>query len=233
MFEIKVKANKSAEIYIYEDIGDGWMGGLSAKRFADEVKSLGKMSTLNVRINSAGGSVFDGIAIYNTLRKHSARVIVDIDALAASIASIIAMAGDEIRMSANSFMMVHDPWIVTGGNAAELREQADLLDKVRTQLVDTYVNRSSIDEDAISAMMAEETWLTADEALEAGLVDTVTEEFKMAARVHPDQFKHVPQALLERAEQPEKTQRPASKVVRMMRGKNMRREKLSASRQHP
>lgn len=178
--EIKCKAD-SAEIIIYEDIGEGWLGGLSAKRFADEVKKIGNVKDIAVRINSYGGSVFDGLAMYNTLRNHGARITVQIDGIAASIASIIAMAGDEITIAENGFMMIHDPWVVAAGNAADLREQADLLDKVRGNLLDTYMKKATVPADQISQMMADETWLTADEAVAAGLVDSITEEVKLAA----------------------------------------------------
>ena len=107
-FEIKCKGTM-ADILIYEDIGDGWLGGISAKTFADELKKLKNLTQLNVRINSPGGAVFDGLAIYNTLKKHKANVTVSIDGLAASIASVIAMAGDQITMAENALMMIHDP----------------------------------------------------------------------------------------------------------------------------
>lgn len=202
MFEIKkvfAKGKRKAEVFIYEDIGDGWMGGISAKVFADQLNALGRLDEINVRINSAGGAVFDGIAIHNTLLKNPATVIVDVDGLAASIASIIAMAGDEVYMSSNAMMMIHDPWIVAGGSADELREQADLLDKVRGQLLATYVSRSNADEQAVSDMMTAETWMTADEALAAGFIDSVTDEMKVAAYVDPSKFKNVPKALLDKS----------------------------------
>ena len=193
-YKITAKGKK-AEILIYEDIGDGWLGGISAKAFADDVKALGKLEEINVRINSPGGSVFDGVAMYNTLVRNQARIIVDIDGLAASIASIVAMAGDEVRMAENAMMMIHDPWIVTAGTAEELRDQADVMDKVRETLLTTYVSRSSADEATISDMMAAETWMTAADAEEVGLIDSVTAEVKMAAIAGFDlaKYKNVPE----------------------------------------
>lgn len=196
--KINNKGNGKAEILIYEDIGEGWMGGLSAKRFADDLKALGKLTEINVRINSPGGSVFDGVAIYNTLRKNGARIIVDIDGLAASIASIIAMAGHEINMASNAFMMIHDPWGLFAGNADELREQADLLDKVRGTLVDTYVGQAGEEKrNDIDEMMRAETWMTASEAEEHGLIHSITDEMQMAAHVDNSKFKykHIPEAM--------------------------------------
>jgi ATP-dependent Clp protease protease subunit len=192
-FEIKAKGKDAAEVLIYEDIGEGWFGGVSAKGFADDLKALGDgIKTINVRINSAGGSVFDGVAIYNTLRKHGARIEVDIDGMALSIASVIAMAGDEIRMAENALFMIHDPWTMTWGNAGELREQADLLDKIKGTLVDTYVARSGRSAAEVSDWMAAETWMTAQEAQERGFVNSITGALKMAAKFDASRFKNPP-----------------------------------------
>lgn len=194
-YQIKSAAT-SAEILIYEDIGDNWLGGISAKQFVDDLKEIKNVKSINVRINSDGGSVFDGNTIYNALKRHDARITVDIDGLAASIASIIAMAGDEIRIAENGFMMIHDPWMVAGGTAQELRDAADTMDKVQEQLVNTYVKRTGGDAAEIADLMAAETWMNAEEALERGFVDVITEESKMAARVHHDRYKHPPRALV-------------------------------------
>ncbi len=204
-YQIKAKSN-SAEILIYEEIGDGWLGGISAKQFAEDMKGI-KASDINVRINSEGGSVFDGHAIYNTLRNHGARITVDIDGLAASIASIIAMAGDEIRMAENGFLMIHDPWVVAAGTADELRSQAEVMDKVQEKLVNTYVKRTGGDAEQIAQWMADETWMNAEEALERGFVDSITEETRMAASIHhADRYKHAPENLIDH--------RPKSDIVK-------------------
>ena len=150
--------NQKAEILIYEDIGDYW-SGVTAKGFNDELKALGDISEINVRLNSGGGNVFDGIAIYNTLKNHKAKVNIHIDGLAASIASIVAMAGDTISMAKNGFMMIHDPWIMTAGTAQDLRKTADTIDGVREQLLDTYIRRTGGDREQISDMMSAETWM--------------------------------------------------------------------------
>ncbi|AGW13823.1 head maturation protease, ClpP-related [Megalodesulfovibrio gigas] len=193
---------KRGEVWIYEDIGEGWLGGLSAKRFADEIKALGKVSHITVHLNSAGGSVFDGTAIYNTLRKHPARVEVEIDGLAASIASIIALAGDEVRMAANGFFMIHNPWVVAAGTALELREMATTLDKVQGQLLKTYCDRTGLGADVVGAMMDAETWMTAEEALAQGFIDGVAGEIAVAAFAHVDmqKFKRAPSALVATAQ---------------------------------
>jgi ATP-dependent Clp protease protease subunit len=202
-YQIKAKST-SAEILIYDDIGEGWLGGISSKAFLDDLNKVPKgIDTVNIRIHSEGGSVFEGHAIYNAIKRLDAKVLVDIDGLAASIASVIAMAGDEIRMAENGFMMIHDPWMVTAGTAEELRDAADQMDKVRDVLLKTYVKRTGGDEDTISAMMAEETWMNADEALEMGFIDTITDDLKMAAKVdHPDRYKRVPEPLAKVDEEP-------------------------------
>jgi ATP-dependent Clp protease protease subunit len=162
-------------------VGDDWGDGVTAKAVAEELKPHKDASELVVYLNSPGGLVFEGIAIYNILVRHKARVTVVIDAAALSIASLIAMAGDEIRMAQNAILMIHDPWSWVIGTAEEMRDEADLLDKAKSILVSTYASRSGRDEDDIAGMMADETWLTAEEAVEAGLADTVIEAKKAAA----------------------------------------------------
>jgi len=195
----QIKAGpKSAEILIYDEIGESWLGGISAKQFAADIKALPKVDDITVRINSEGGSVFDGTAIYNTLRNHGSTINVKIDGLAASIASIIAMAGDTIEMAENGFMMIHDPWMVAAGTAEELRSQADVMDKVQEKLVDTYAKRTKGSIEDIAAWMAAETWMTAEEALERGFIDSITEPSRMAAKVRDrERYKHLPANLKE------------------------------------
>jgi len=188
-FEIKAKG-KEAEIWIYEEIGTGWFGGLSAKKFADDLKALGKLDKITLRLNSPGGDVFDGIAIYNILKQSPAQVTVYIDGLAASIASIIAMAGDEIYMAGNATMMIHRAWGITVGNSQDMAEMGETLAKLDGTLAGTYSKRTGIDWGEVSQMMAAETWMNADEALAKGFVDTITEEMKLAAHFDLDKFKY-------------------------------------------
>jgi len=195
-YQIKARTN-AAEILIYEDIGENFAGGISAKQFVEDLGTVKNVENINIRINSNGGNVFDGNTIYNALKRHKANVTVDIDGLAASIASIIAMAGDEVRIAENGFMMIHDPWMMTGGTADDLRNAADTMDKVRDQLVGTYVNRTGMDAKQVSDMMNEETWMNAGEALKHGFVDSITEDSAMAAQVRdPSRYKHTPEALV-------------------------------------
>lgn len=172
---------KRGEIYIYEEIGEGWFGGITAKSFSESMKELGNVSALDIYINSPGGSVFDGIAIYNQIKRFSGEKIVHIDGIAASIASVIAMAGDKVKIAANGMVMIHDPWSIAFGTADEMRKMADSLDKVRDTILDTYVIATEGDRQAISDLMAAETWLSADEAVAQGFADEKTEELTVKA----------------------------------------------------
>jgi len=158
-----------ATIYIYDEIS--WWG-ITAD---DLVKQLADITagTIHVRVNSPGGSVFDGTAIFNALKQHSAKVIVHVDGLAASIASLIAMAGDEVHMGEGSYMMVHQPWSIMIGTADDFRQEADLLDKVGGTISQIYQGKSGKTEEEINQLMADETWMTADEAVEMGFADKV------------------------------------------------------------
>src|SRR5690554_1302978 len=176
-YSVKAKGGGSAEVLIYDEIG-AW--GVSAKQFARDVKDLGNVSQIDLRINSPGGSVFDGNAIYNQLKQHPARVVVHVDGLAASMASVIAMAGDHIVMPENALMMIHNPWTVSIGNAEDLRKDADLLDTIKTTLLKAY-GRSMMTDGEISEMMDAETWLTGADAVDMGFADELEQEVAMAA----------------------------------------------------
>lgn len=192
------RGDKSAEVLIYGDIGESlWSEGVTAKKFAEDLKALGRVDTLNVRINSGGGSVFEGVAIYNQLARHRAKVYVDIDGLAASIASVIAMAGQEIRIAENALMMIHNPMGMAVGESGDLRKMADVLDQVKETLVATYARRTGRGADEIGALMDAETWMTGAEAVERGFADVVTEEIKLAALAGADlsRFRHPPKII--------------------------------------
>ncbi|MDL2315644.1 Clp protease ClpP [Desulfovibrio sp. OttesenSCG-928-A18] len=190
--KVQNKTKDAAEIFIYDEIGEGWYGGISAKAFAEEVKKLGDVKTIDVFINSPGGYVFEGVAIYNTLKNNKARVIVHIDGLAASIASIIAMAGDEVHMAANAFIMIHNPWSGLYGFAEDFRKEADRLDLIAGTLRDTYTAKANgkTSAEQFAAWMDEEKWFTAVDAMDAGLVDTITEELQAAAKFDLSKFNY-------------------------------------------
>lgn len=165
------------ELLIYSDIGENWMGdGVTAQSVKSQLD--GFSGDVDVRINSGGGDVFDGFAIYNLLAQYDGKVTVKIDGLAASAASVIAMAGDEIVMAENSLMMIHDPWTLALGSAVDMRQTADLLDKIKGSIVTTYKNKTGIDDAELSEMMAAETWLSAEESISKGFA-TATAESKI------------------------------------------------------
>lgn len=189
-------AGKTAEILFYGDIGDVF-DGISARMFAEELKALGKVSEINLRMNSAGGSAYEGITIYNTLLRHPARVVVDIDGMALSAASLVAMAGDVRRMADNAALMIHDPWTVAVGTSEDLRKDAEILDGLKGNVRETYSKRTGNEIDDIASMMANETWMNATEALEFGFINEVTGATKAAAstRIPKDRFHRVPARL--------------------------------------
>jgi ATP-dependent Clp endopeptidase proteolytic subunit ClpP len=163
------------ELVIYGDIGESFWGDSVT---AADVKSMldGMSGDITVRINSPGGSVFDGFAIYNLLRAHNGSVTVHVDGLAASAASVVAMAGDDVVMGAASMMMIHDPWTMSVGDASEMRKTAETLDKIRDSIVDAYASKAAdMDRDEIAKMMAEETWMTASEAQGFGFANKLEE----------------------------------------------------------
>lgn len=171
-------ARTTAEIAIYDEIG---MFGISAAEFQRELKALGDLTLIDLHIHSPGGDVFEGMAIYNLLVNHPATVNVTIDGLAASMGSVIAMAGDTVTMPENAMMMIHRPWGMQGGDADDLRKYADLLDKVEGNLLSTYTKKTGLSDDEVRALLDAETWLTGPEAVERGFADQLTEPLVAAA----------------------------------------------------
>ncbi len=186
-FDIKAKAEAEADVFLYDEIG-GF--GVNARDFISQIRASGAKK-INLRINSPGGSVFDGLAIYNFLKEQD--VTVQVDGLAASIASIIAMAGKEVRIASNGFLMIHNPWGGAMGDSEEMRQTADLLDKIRDSLVGTYAKKTGKDAETIKRWMDEETWFSAEEAKENGFVDMITDEVSFSASVRS--FKKAPAIL--------------------------------------
>ena len=165
------KASDTAELMIYDEVS---FWGVNAQDFAKDLAQV-TAPNLTLRINSPGGDVFDGIAIKNLLADHPARITVKVDALAASIASVIAMAGDEIVMGPNSQMMIHDASGVCMGDATDMLDMAALLDMISNNIADAYAQRAGGDAKTWRKTMQSETWYTAEEAVAAGLADSITE----------------------------------------------------------
>lgn len=203
-FQMKA-TNNVAQIDIFGDIvSEKWFDEeTSATSFRDALKELGDVSTINLSINSGGGSVFDGIAIYNMLKSHKATVNVYVEGLAASIASVIAMAGDTITMRSGSMMMVHMPWTLSQGNAEEMRKTADTLEKTGDSIVDIYSERTGIPSVDIRNIMNDETWLSAEEAVEQGWATKLDKKEAVMNSVPKEilgRFSNVPKNVLARVE---------------------------------
>lgn len=170
-------SNKVAEIELYDEIG---FWGVTAKQFKDTLVRAEKdgVNEIKLRINSPGGDVFDGIAMYNDLVDFKGKVHVEIVGLAASAASLVAMAGDTISMKENAMIMIHNAWTIAIGNKADMRSTADVLEVIDSSLAKTYVSRTGLSLDEVTAMLDAETWLDADEALEKNFIDTIADDNK-------------------------------------------------------
>ncbi|OAI31084.1 hypothetical protein A1351_22135 [Methylosinus sp. R-45379] len=229
-YAMKAAGNRG-EITLYQDIGQPgfFSDATSAESFAKDLKALGRVSTIDCRINSPGGNVFEGLTIYNLLAAHPAKVICHIDGLAASIASVVAMAGDEIEIADNGMMMIHDAWGMAVGTASEIRKTADVLDSVTETIASTYVKRSGQKMDKIRAMMVAETWLTADECKAAGLADRVVDNMKVAAcAFDAKRFRNAPRRMLEQSESAPRRDRFSARFKQLQ--SDMVRHRLDASR---
>lgn len=189
---------KVVELQIYEEIG---FWGMTAKDFIDQLQAAAEEADeILVAINSYGGDVLDAFAIYNALRRYDGKVTVRVDAIAASAASLIVMAGNTVVMPENAMLMIHNMWTVVGGEAEDLRKQADLMDKAKAAVVAAYVAKSGLPEEEVSRLMDEETWMTALEAQSYGFADIIEEPVKLqaSARTHEmlGNFSKVPATLL-------------------------------------
>jgi len=172
-------------LYIYSFIGeDYWDEGFNEKTLRDALNEHGDVSTINVHINSQGGSVFSGIAIYNVLRAHSATVNVFVEGYAASIASVIMLAGDTREAMQGTSVMIHDPSTFASGTSSDLRKTADVLDSIKEQIISIYVDRTNLTADEATNMMTEETWMGADLAHKLGFATTLSKRI----RRHPQRF---------------------------------------------
>ncbi|ARC87133.1 head maturation protease, ClpP-related [Rhodovulum sp. MB263] len=166
------EADDAATISVYDVIGEDWWTGegVTASRIAGALRSIGK-KPVTVNVNSPGGDMFEGLAIYNLLREHPAEVTVRVMGLAASAASVIAMAGDRIEMGLGSFLMIHNSWGGVVGDQNDMRAAAGTFAEFDAAMADIYAARTGMDAAAVSEMMNAETWLRAEAAIEAGFAD--------------------------------------------------------------
>jgi ATP-dependent Clp protease, protease subunit len=218
------KKENTVELTMYDQIGGGFFSdGITAADVKKKLDEAGDVSKIVVRLNSPGGSVFEGVAIYNLLAQHGAPVHVFVDGVAASIASVIAMAGAKISMGQGSMLMIHNAWIAAMGDSKELRSTADLLDKISTSSVrNAYVNRTGMKGDEVQSLMDAETWMTAEEAVAQGFADEVLQvekddaakakalaaSFELNAR-----FQHTPDSLKAQPEASQVDSKPATGII--------------------
>ena len=187
-YNIKAEASsKSADVYIFDEIGTF---GLTAQSFIEEIKSY-KDTPMSLHINCVGGDVFEGMAIYNVLKKRTARTTVYIEGIAASMGSVIALAGDEVVMAENSLFMIHNAWGGAMGEATEIRKTAAILDKISGEIADIYTKKTNLPYNRVKEMMDEETWLSADEAFNLGFIDSISDAIKVAAKYDVSKFKNI------------------------------------------
>ena len=185
MWKITNQNDSSAEILLYDQIADWdseFFGYTSARGLINKIKALGDISSITLRINSVGGDVFEAQTMYNYLRAHSAKVTVRVDGLAASAASVVAMAGDKIIMPSNALMMIHNPSGGVWGEAEDMRDTAEILDKVRDTIANVYISRTGLDREKVISMMNDETWMTATEAQELKFCDEVEQAVEITAK---------------------------------------------------
>lgn len=178
-----------ATVNLFGEIG--WE--VNAAQFANDLKALGELEQIDLYINSGGGSITEGTAIFNILLRHPARVVATVEGWAASMASVIAMAADEIVIPENAWMVIHNPWTGVMGDAEDLRKNADLLDRMKDTIVEAYMRHAKVSRAEIVAMMDEETWMTGADAVEKGFATRTTEAVKAAASIR-EGFAKMPDA---------------------------------------
>lgn len=197
------RTDDAISLDLFDVIGDEWRG-IGAKTVARFLAEHNDAKQINVRVNSPGGDVFEGATVFNLLRAHEAPVHVQILGLAASIASVVALAGDTVEIAENAMFMIHDPWGFVVGTADDMAKMADMLGKVKDTLLTAYERNSKVDRDKLAAMMSAETWMTADEALEYGFVDAIipvadedepADDVKARARAVLEKFRRAPEGV--------------------------------------
>ena len=185
MWKITAQSDNEAEILLYDvisDFEDEEWGIINAKGLINKIKALGNVQNITLRINSVGGDVFEAQAMYSYLKSHHANITVKVDGLAASSASLVAMAGNRVLMPQNALMMIHNPAGGVYGEAEDMRDVADILDKIRDTFVNVYVAKTGLEREKIVSMMNDETWLTAEEAYALKFCDEVENAVKIEAK---------------------------------------------------
>lgn len=207
MFDYDTNTN---EIFIYDDIGPAWMGMIDASSVMAALKKMPDDQPAMIRINSAGGSVDEAVAIYNALERHKAGVNVAIDSIAASAASYIATVGNTITIAKGGVMMIHSPWTIAMGNASEMRKTADVLDMYEKRILEAYSARmqGKYTDEEIKQLLTDETWFSADEAVQAGLADSVENIIAEPVMIAEGRYAKTPKMFLTRKDAGERTAYP-------------------------
>lgn len=190
-YSIQSRSADEAEILIYDVIG--WPF-IDAETFVRELSAI-DAPHIKVRINSPGGDVMDGTAIYNALRAHPAEITTVVEGVAASMASVIALAGDNVQIADNAYYMIHNPWTLGFGDEHAFRDMADFLGRIGNTLAQTYAKKTGTSVEAIKAMMDAETWLIGNECKEAGFADETIGDIEANARFELGMFAHAPKRL--------------------------------------
>lgn len=193
LFKVENKADE-ATIYLYDAIDNFF--GINAQEFVSELHGI-KAPTINLRINSPGGDVFDARAMATAISNHPSKIIAHIDGLAASAATYIALAADEVRISDGGFFMIHNAWTMAFGNSDDMRAMGGLLDKIDATIVNDYAKKTGKSADEIKAWMSAETWFTAQEALDNKFVDAITTGAKAQNNWDLAAYINAPKALTE------------------------------------
>lgn len=201
------------EIYLYGEIGPAEYGMASAPELIKALKAT-RPDPVTLRINSPGGSAVEAQAMVAALERYPGEVTVEIDALAASAATIVALAGQRVNIAKNAFFMIHDPWSLAVGPAAEMRKMADVLDKFSESLGEQYARASGRDLAEIRDLMAAETWFSADEAVDYGFAHAISDAVAVAAKIREGQYKRAPAALFE---QPKSGRKDIAARLRLLR----------------
>lgn len=192
-FSIKQEGDE-ATVYLYDAIDPYW--GTDAAAFVKEFAAI-TASTIHLRINSPGGDVFDARTMATAIKQHSGRVVAHIDGIAASAATYVALAADEVRIADGAFFMIHNAWTIAYGNKHDLAETAALLDKIDGSIINDYVAKTGKDREEIAALMDAETWFSAEEAVENGFADAVdTDSAKAKNQWNLAAYANAPAALL-------------------------------------
>lgn len=209
---------ETGEIWLYDTIGPAWAGMIDAESLHGALKEIGNRD-LTLRISSPGGSVFDAVDMFNMIKRHASAVIAEVDGIAASAASFLMLAADEVRAAKNSTFMVHEAMTMTFGNKAEHQKSIEVLETIDANILGMYSDKTGKTTNEIAKLLEAETWMTADQALEFGLIDSIIDEERDAPVTVPEgMYQKTPDALLRKPEAGAKTKFFPKRMAAKARG---------------